>query len=82
MGDSAGAHFIQYCPKHEAAPELYEALKNLPERKSILAEAAYSGGDLSKKWINDRGHFNDGYNQALKDVKKIREQAIAKAEGK
>jgi len=65
-----------------AAPDLYEALKNLPRPKSILEEAAYTGGDVPKKWINDRGHFNDGYNQALKDVAKLREQALSKMEGK
>jgi len=40
----------------------------LPRRKSILEDAAYTGGDVPKKWINDRGHYNDGYNKALEDV--------------
>jgi len=66
----------------ETFRDMYEALKNLPERKNILAEAAYTGGDIPKKWMNDRGHFTDGYNQALKDVEKLREKALAKAEGK
>ena len=80
--DRTADAYIVYCPKHEAAPELYEALKDLPEPKSILAEAAYTGGDIPKKWMNDRGHFIDGYNQALKEVAKRREQALAEAEGK
>ena len=70
---------IKYCPKHEAAEDMYEALKELPEPKSLLADAAYTGGDVSKSWIRDRGNWNDGYNQALKDVAKLREQALAKA---
>ena len=65
-----------------AAPDMYEALKHLPEPKSILADDAYNGGDVPKKWINNQGFFNDGYNQALKDTAKLREQALAKAEGK
>ena len=60
--------------------DLVEALKELPEPKSLLEDAAYTGGDVPKKWINDRGHFNDGYNQALKDVAERRERALAKAE--
>jgi len=66
----------------ESISDMYEALKQLPEPKSILADAAYTGGDIPKKWMNDRGHFNDGYNQALKDVTKLREQALAKFEEK
>jgi len=73
---------IVYCPKHKAAPKLYGACKNLPEPKSILAEAAYTGGDIPKKWINDRGYYIDGYNQALRDVAKHFEQALAEAEVK
>ncbi|KKL76917.1 hypothetical protein LCGC14_2040060, partial [marine sediment metagenome] len=65
----------------ESISEMCEALKNLPRRKSILEDAAYTGGDVPKKWINDRGYFNDGYNQALKDVAKHNESALAKAEG-
>jgi len=65
-----------------AAPVMYEALNNLPEPKSILADAAYTGGDVPKSWIRDRGNFNDGYNQALKDVSKMREQVLAKTKGK
>jgi len=42
---------------------------SLPEPKSLLADASYTGGDVPKKWINDRGHYNNGYNQALLDVK-------------
>ena len=60
--------------------DLVEALKELPEPKSLLEDAAYTGGDVPRKWINDRGHFNDGYNQALKDVAKRRERALAKVE--
>ena len=60
----------------------FEALKHLPEPKSILADAAYTGGDLPKSWIRDKGNFNDGFNQALKDIEKLREVALAKAEGK
>ena len=52
-----------------AAPKLLEALKNLPNPKSILAEAAYTGGDIPKKWINDRGNYINGYNQALKEIR-------------
>jgi len=66
----------------ESIEEMYEALKKLPSRKSLLEDAAYTGGDVPKKWINDRGHFNDGYNQALKDVAQLREQALAKAASK
>lgn len=29
VGDNAGCYTIEYCPKHKAAPELYEALKLL-----------------------------------------------------
>ena len=61
---------------------MVEALTKLPEPKSILAEAAYTGGDVPKSWIRDRGNWNDGYNQALEDVAKLREQALQKAEGK
>ncbi|KKL66617.1 hypothetical protein LCGC14_2143220 [marine sediment metagenome] len=69
----ANAHLIA------AAPAMYEELKYLPEPKSILAEAAYTGGDVPKKWIAEHGQFCDGYNQALKDIAKHREQALAKA---
>jgi hypothetical protein len=61
---------------------MYEALKGLPRPKSLLEDAAYTGGDVKKKWIDNRGHFNDGYNQALEDVAKLREKALAKAEEK
>ena len=40
----------------------------LPRPKSILAEAAYTGGDVPKKWINDRGNYIQGYNDALKET--------------
>lgn len=73
---------IEYCPIHKAAPDMVEELKYLPEPKSILADAAYTGGDVPKKWINDRGFFNDGYNQALKDIKEHRKQALDKEAGK
>lgn len=66
---------------YKAALDLYEELKYLPEPKSLLADAAYTGGDVPKKWINDTGHFNDGYNQALKDIAKHREKALTKARG-
>ena len=72
---------IEHCPLHKSAPELYEACKNLPEPKSILVECAYTGGDIPKKWMNDRGHFIDGYNQALKEVRELLGQALTKAEG-
>ena len=64
-----------------AAEDLYEALKTLPAPKSILAEAAYTGADVPKKWISDRGNYIDGYNQALKDVKQRSDKAVAKADG-
>lgn len=80
--DRTAGSYIVYCYKHEAAPDLYEALKYLPERKSLLADAAYTGGDLPKKWINDMGYYYNGYNQALIDIALHREQALAKAEGK
>ena len=67
---------------YKASLDMYEALKELPEPKSILAEAAYTGGDVPKKWIAERGQFIDGYNQALKDVKIRQQQALAKAEQK
>ena len=78
-GDSlSNAEFIvRACNSFE---ELLEACKKLPNQKSLLADAAYTGGDVPKKWINDRGHYNDGYNQALRDVAKLREQAIAKVD--
>ncbi len=72
----ANAHLIV------AAPDMYEALKKLPEPKSLLAEAAYTGGDVPKSWIRDKGYWNDGYNQALKDIARMREQALAKADEK
>ncbi len=62
-----------------AVKKMYDALKELPRPKSILEDASYTGGDVPKKWINDRGFFNDGYNQALRDVAKLREQALTKA---
>jgi hypothetical protein len=65
-----------------AAPEMYEALKELPEKKSLLSEAAYTGGDVSKKWVNDRGNYIEGYNQAIKDMQIKAQQALSKAEGK
>ena len=65
----------------DALPDLYEALKTLPAPKSILAEAAYTGADVPKKWISDRGNYIDGYNQALKDVKQRSDKAVAKADG-
>ena len=68
-------------PLITAAPEFLEASVHLPQPKSLLADAAYTGGDLPKKWINDRGHYNDGYNQCLKDVALHFEPAIAKATG-
>ena len=73
---------LEYCPLHKAALDMYDALKNLPEPKSILEEAAYTGGDVSKKWIAERSQYIDGYNRALKDVAKLHEQALAKAENK
>lgn len=46
-----------------------EIKKCIPSRKSLLADAAYSGGEgLGKKWINDIGIYYDGYNKALDDV--------------
>jgi len=68
--------------KYKAAEDMYEALKNLPEPKSLLADAAYTGGDVPKSWIRDRGNFNDGYNQALKEVAFRNKQALALAEDK
>ena len=48
----------------------------LPKEKSLLEEAAYTGGDVSKKWINDRGNYISGYNDALKQIK----QALKRGE--
>ena len=66
----------------QSIEELVEACNSLPEPKSILSEAAYTGGDAPKKWMNDRGYFIDGYNQALKEVKEHLNPALAKAESK
>lgn len=62
-----------------AAPDLLEACTRLPEPKSLLSEAAYTGGDVPKKWINDRGKYIEGYNRALTDIRKHLEQAVTKA---
>ena len=66
----------------EAAPDMYAALKDLPRPKSILEEAAYTGGDVPKKWMNELGQYINGYNQAIKDCELKFAKALAKAEGK
>lgn len=72
----ANAHLIS------AAPLMYETLRDLPRPKSILEEAAYTGGDVPKKWINDRGQYIEGYNQAIKDFQLRIAKALVKAEGR
>ena len=37
-------------------------------KKSLLEECAYSGGGIPKKWIEERGQYIKGYNQALSDI--------------
>ena len=77
----ANAQLIVAAPEtKQQRNDLLAACKNLPEPKDILAEAAYTGGDVPKTWIRDRGNFCDGYNQALKDIAKLRNAAIADAE--
>ncbi len=58
--------------------EMLGVLDYLPRPKSILEEAAYTGGEMPKKWMYERGIFINGYNGALKDVKKCLRDAIAK----
>ena len=70
------------CRVRVAGPELLEACKKLPDRKSILEDCAYQGGGIPKKWIAERTQFINGYNQALEDVARMRKEAIAKAEVK
>ncbi|KKK64627.1 hypothetical protein LCGC14_2982280 [marine sediment metagenome] len=79
---SSTGQLFRWCPLHKSARDMYEALNKLPERIDMLAEAAYTGGDIPKTWIRDRGNYADGYNKALEDVQKLREKALAKAEGK
>jgi len=76
-GDNAEAH----ANLNAAARDMYKALKDLPRKKSILEEAAYSGGDVPKKWINERGQYIDGYNQAIKDCELRFAKVLTKIEG-
>jgi hypothetical protein len=61
---------------------MYEALKNPPKLKSLLEEAAYTGGDVPQKWIEERSQYIAGYNQAINDIQQMAKVALAKAEGR
>ena len=47
------------------------------EEIDVLAECAYNMP--TKKHINDRGHYADGYNNCLKKVKEIFQSALTNA---
>ena len=65
-------------PDAQAVRELVKALEEVAQMPphSVLAEAAYTGGDLPKKWIKERPIFSDGYNEALREVKLKVETAL------
>ena len=60
---------IEYCPKHKAAPDMYEALKNLVNN---LPESALE--EAREIWLNTNTHI------AL-DARAKAVQALAKADG-
>lgn len=61
--------FIQFCPKHKAAPDMYEALKKIADEgtRCLLTE-------------QPNKPLRDVYN--IGEVDRIARQAIAKVEGR
>ena len=49
-----------------------------PEKKSLLADCAYQGGDIPKKWLNDMGYYYNGYNKAHKEWEVYHKQEMDK----
>jgi len=72
--DSSGGCFIQYCPKHKAAPDLYEALRGF-----IVVLKEFNDMLLTRKGNSDIVAKLD---YLLDKYGAIAEQAIDKAEGK
>uniref|UniRef100_A0A6M3LTT0 Uncharacterized protein n=1 Tax=viral metagenome TaxID=1070528 RepID=A0A6M3LTT0_9ZZZZ len=73
---------IKYCPKHQAASDMYEALRRILsfDDSGCLAAAAYSGGDMPKKWIREVAPAIEARSAARKEMQAIARQAISKAE--
>jgi len=67
LGD--GSHAINYCPKHKAAPDMYEALGRLIEVTDLL-DTEECDHDVGICWCS------------YKNVRLNAAQALAKAEGK
>ena len=49
------------------------------DNKSLLDDFAYQGPEGAKSYIAKMGKYYDGYNNCLKEIKQLLEQAIAKA---
>ena len=68
-----GVH-VTFCPLHEAAPDMYKALKWI----------AKLGGNLSDAVIESIGGINDGMSRALmySEARRQARAAMEKAEGR
>jgi len=74
----ANAHLIV------AAPDMYETLQKIMamDDSGVLEACAYSGGDISKKWMREVAPALDARSKARKEIQAMIKPILAKAEGK
>jgi hypothetical protein len=77
------ANALLKLPTLAAAAQMYEALKSIMslDTSGSLAAAAYTGGDIPKKWIREVAPAIDARANARKEIQEIIRPVLAAIDG-